>query len=254
VKWVLFYKNLKTSTCCNSHGSSCNRYSYKHRICHFSQFIWQCQRIYVVWFTHFLHQISSYQMGTCFIVTMNKFLYLNCTRKFKQNCITTNLSFFANYCTNVFHKHGNTEFMLSLNFILPCVSVLFNHHTRGNTEFMLSLNFILPCVSVLFNHQQTYYINGLSASTDKLSSHNLTLPIQITVLLHKPRPVSIYWLQLFLLAHTDLLNVLCSTQSSANSWLIVLLIHFPFPFEGNLLCGYPKHCQRKYNVQFSFLL
>jgi hypothetical protein len=140
-----------------------------------------CQRIYVVWFIHFLQQITSYQMGTCFTVTMNKFLYLNSNVKFKQNCITTNLSFFANYCTNVFHTHGNTEFILYLYFILPCVSVL-------------------------YNHQLTYYINGLSASTDKLSSHNLILPIQITALLQKPHPVSIYWLQLFLLVHTDLLN------------------------------------------------
>jgi len=119
----------------------------------------------------FLHQISSYQMETCFIVTNDKFLYLNCNRKFKQNFITTNLSFFANYCTNVFHTHGNTEFILCLNLL---------------------------CVSVLFNHQIIYYINGLSASTDKLSSHNIILPIQITVLLNKPCPVGIYWLQVFL--------------------------------------------------------
>lgn len=104
-------------------------------------------------------------METCFIVTMNKFLYLSCNRKFKQNCITTNLSFFANYCTNVFHTHGNTDFIMCLN---------------------------LPCDSVLFNYQLTYYINGLSASTDKLSSHNLILPIQITVLLNKPRPLRTY--------------------------------------------------------------
>ena len=44
-------------------------------------------------------------MGTCFTVTLNKFLYLNCNKKFKQNCIKTNLSFFANYCTNMFHTY-----------------------------------------------------------------------------------------------------------------------------------------------------